>query len=97
MQILWNVGTLQNALSDNGLYEFKIFNVRFWGTHSASAEFGTDYKEEWQSSTQSGWQNKLNELYQEGWRIQQVIKGITAINNGDINTVYIMKRSIGED
>ena len=94
-----NGNVLQDALRDNELYEYMFISAVFFNAlyENDSAQFYSQYKEMNQSGYQDNFENKLNNLILEGWKVSSRLGNISASNSSsDLMIVYELKRPISE-
>ena len=97
-----NGNVLQSALRDDGVYEYKYYNIMWVNSVEQNGTnqypFSNKYREMhspqgWDNSP-NDWTDKINQLSSEGWMINRVINHGTGYN---IFSVYELKRPISDD
>ena len=102
-----NGNVLQSALRDDGVYEYKIFYVAFpaysdWFVNT-SYQYITKYQLIDFTESGDGWDNKLNDLTNDGWGVSNVIfkdtANIFASGGAGVADIYIfmLKRKVSDD
>ena len=76
MQDAVNSEFLQEALRNEGPFEFEYYSVHFVGVNDPSELFSIVYKSLGETSFSSGWVSFINQKSADGWEINATYSGV---------------------
>ena len=88
-----NAEYLDDVLRDDGLYEYTYYAVLFLDAFKSGDDFYTYYKSLGDVTFSSHWENKVDELAQDGWKINNIIRS-NHVHDYDIKAIYEFRRNL---
>ena len=87
-----NAEYLNSVMTDDGVYEYMYYNVYFDTYNAGTFEIFYRTVNGTANDFLFNWEEKINQLYSEGWKINNVLT--TNQNSYTINSVYELKRKL---
>ena len=90
-----NAEYLSSVMTDEGVYEYTYYAVLFIDAFKGGDDFFTYYKSLGDVTFSSHWENKVDELAQDDWKINNIMPG-NAMHDYDVKVIYEFRRKLEE-
>ena len=90
-----NAEYLNSVMTDDSVYEFTYYSVLFMNAFDGgggNSPFFTYYKSLGDMTFSSNWEDYIDQLIQEGWKVSNIMPGNN--NSYDVKVVYELRRKL---